>query len=67
MYQQFGSNSLAKGFVLAVKLTSQFTLLLKAEKRYVIPVYYWEKKIVGMLLLLFAAYFKQGGNKRCPV
>lgn len=33
-------NTLAKGIVPTVKLTSQFTLLLKSEKRYVILVYY---------------------------
>lgn len=33
-------NTLAKGFVPTVKLTSQFTLLLKSEKCYVILVYY---------------------------
>lgn len=33
-------NTLAKGYVPTVKLTSQFALLLKSEKRYVILVYY---------------------------
>lgn len=33
-------NTLAKGYVPTVKLTSQFTLLLKSEECYVILAYY---------------------------